>query len=466
MLADDRCPLSFYGTKEGWQAPIAQLTKEQYHHKLKNLDIKELHDRIVELMTNSQSCWPADGPQDGDVPSYAGLFGRLAWHCAGTVQEDPLTGEIRGGCEGGRQTYWPENQWHDNANLDKARALLSQIKRQYVQDISWGDLITFAGTVAIKASGGPAKKFCFGRLDDSDGKRSISMQVDGTNGCERSHLAQFCKKDNCTHARRFPAQDEADPARCEVLQENHRVQGSHSIGLIYVYPHGPALKSDQPGFNRSAVHNRNPAMSAWEVRDTFNKRMGWTDRETVALIGGGHTLGRAHGNCNLTGTRWADKPFNGEGPWYEAVEGSGRGPTDGTCGTGAEAGLGENTVTSGFEGPWTRTPSQWNYDYFHAMFTEKWTPAKSPFGNDQWQTEDRSSTFKHTFRLTADMALVADEAYRAVALEYAKDHAKFDSDFADAWFKLVHRSADHPHPDDLEHDAGVCTDFNFAAFLV
>jgi len=188
--------------------------------------------------------------------------------------------------------------------------------------------------------------------------------------------------------------------------------------------------------------------------------MGWTDRETVVLVGGGHTLGRMHGNCNLTGTKWAQNPYSGEGPFFEAVPGSGRGPTDGTCGQGSLAGLGPNTVSSGFDGPWTLTPSKWNYDYFEASFAEDWQPVKSPFGN-QWQTTARNSTYAHLRRLTADLSLLADPVYKRIAAEYRSNHDIFDSDFADAWFKLVHRSADHPLEDDLEKDAGVCTHFEF-----
>jgi len=198
-----------------------------------------------------------------------------------------------------------------------------------------------------------------------------------------------------------------------------------------------------------------------EVRDTFKIRMGWTDRETVALVGGGHTLGRTHGNCNVSGTKWAKQPYSAEGPFFEAVPNSGRGPSDGTCGVGAAAGLGPNTVSSGFDGPWTRTPSRWSYDYFDALLNEEWAPVKSPFGNDQWWTADRNSKYAHTRRLTADMSMVADDTYREVALEYARDHGKFDSDFADAWYKLMHRSGDHPHQDDLEKDAAFCTTFDF-----
>merc|ERR1712176_324341 len=135
--------------------------------------------------------------------------------------------------------------------------------------------------------------------------------------------------------------------------------------------------------------------------------------------------------------------------------------TDGTCGVGAGAGLGANTVSSGFDGAWTRTPSRWSYDYFDALLNEDWVPVKSPFGNDQWWTADRNSKYSRTRRLTADMSMVTDATYREVALEYARDHSKFDSDFADAWYKLMHRSGDHPHEDDLEKDVGFCTTFDF-----
>lgn len=362
-----------------------------------------------------------------------------------------------GGCEGSRQRFWPENEWRDNSNLDKARSILAKVKAKYDTQVSWSDLITYAGTVGIKASGGPAKKFCFGRTDDVDGSRSVSLGVEGVSSCG---TRDDCRTDApCQKFFRWPEQNETDHFMCELEQTDARQQASHSVGLIYVFPDGPQLKNTDPNYNPRWVHNRSPKLSAKEVRQTFKERMGWTDRETVALIGGGHTLGRTHGNCNLTGSRYAG--YNGIGPHFEAVPGSGRGPTDGTCGTGPEAGRGPNTVTSGFDGAWTRTPSQWSYDYFTAMLSEEWEPSKSPFGNDQWATADPKSAYAHTRRLTADMSLVADDTYRPIAEEFANSPETFDSEFADAWFKMVHRSAAHPHTDDLENDAGVCTHFEF-----
>jgi len=457
MRMDDRCPFYDSGTASDCltSRPSAP-SKGEYYKQLKNLNIKELYESIVDLLTHSQKCWPADGPQDGDVPNYAGLFGRLAWHCSGSFRLIDNQGTAAGGCEGGRQRFWPENEWRDNVNLDKARGLLGQIKAKFGDQVSWGDLMTFAGTVGIKNSGGPAKKFCFGRVDDSDGSRSQELGIEGNNSCPTKKTDAPCK----THFR-WPEQNESDHFQCNLTQDDGRLQASHSVGLIYVFPEGPILKSSHPDFNPRWVHNRSPKLSGKEVRDTFKRRMGWTDRETVALVGGGHTLGRTHGNCNLGGSKWASDPYNGEGPHFEAVPKSGRGPTDGTCGTGSEAGLGPNTVSSGFDGPWTRTPSKWNYDYFEGLFAEQWEPVKSPSGNDQWWTSSRNSTYAHTRRLTADMSMVADEIYRKVSMEYRDNHTKFDSDFAAAWYKLVHRSADHPQEDDLEHDAGVCTHFEF-----
>jgi len=292
MRADDRCPVYGLGTVpahsdmganlRGARREDHVLTREQYHRKLKNLNVTDLYNSIVRLMTHSQDCWPADGPQDGDLPSYAGLFERTAWHCSGTFRL--IDGQhAAGGCEGARQRHWPENEWRDNVNLDKARSLLGQVKDEFKDQVSWADLITFAGTVSIKASGGPAKKFCFGRVDETTGQRSVPLGVEGTNSCNPGE----CRTDApCENHFRWPEQDDADHFLCNLTQTNFRLQASHSVGLIYVFPEGPQLKSTQ---QEKWVHNRSPRLSALEVRDTFKGRMGWTDRETVALIGGGHT---------------------------------------------------------------------------------------------------------------------------------------------------------------------------------
>merc|ERR1712110_267954 len=153
MRNDDRCPFYESGTLPASSPGHDVLSKKEYYAHLKDLDIKDLYQSIAAFMKQSQTCWQADGPQDGDVPSYAGLFGRLAWHCSGTFRW--VDGKAAGGCEGARQRFWPENEWRDNVNLDKARGLLGQIKDKFQNQISWSDLMTFAGTVGIRASGGP-----------------------------------------------------------------------------------------------------------------------------------------------------------------------------------------------------------------------------------------------------------------------------------------------------------------------
>ncbi len=290
--------------------------------------------------------------------------------------------ESYGGCEGGRIRFWPEREWRDNGNLDHARAILGEIKQMPAyHNLSWGDLITFAGTVGIKASGGPANKFCFGRLDVADGHDSEQLGVEGVGECGR----EGCQTHSpCPMNFHWPEQDPNDDARCSFSQENGRLQASHSVGLIYVFPHGPQLKADHPEYDPSAAHQRSPRLSALEVRDTFSTRMGWTDRETVALIGGGHTLGRAHGNC--------------------------KNHPEGQC-------TGKYTTTAGYEGSWTRTPSRWNYDFFDAMLDgTRWVASKSPEGNDQWTTADTDTKWdahgRKLFRLTADLALVNDSSYK------------------------------------------------------
>lgn len=418
------CPDYYVGTpRQDTVDEAPPLDKDAYYEYLERLDIPALYNAIVKVMKKSNDCWPADGPQDGDEENYAGLFGRLAWHCSGSYRHDDA-GPV-GGCEGGNLRHWPEREWRDNGNLDQARALLAEVKLDF-PDLSWGDLMAFAGTVGIKASGGPANKFCFGRVDNEDGRDSIMLGSEGTDTCD---LGEDCVSHvECPTHYQWAEQDPSDHVLCNFTQPDGRKQGSHSVGLIYVYPEGPQLKADQPDYDASAVHQRSRSLSAKEVRDTFG-RMGWNDQETVALIGGGHTLGRAHGNC-------PSKPS-----------------PDTPC-------TGKFTTTSGFEGAWTKTPSKWSYDYFDGMFGEdsEWIASKSPEGNDQWAG---TGTWEGTMRLTADLALVTDETYRKYAQEYYADHAKFDNDFAAAWYKLVHRSAAHPQPDDLEADAGKCTNFDF-----
>lgn len=410
--------------------------KTSYAKYLEGLNIEQLYADIKKVMTTSQACWPADGPQDGDDASYAGLFERLAWHCSGSFRSSiniDGTRSFAGGCEGGRIRHWPEREWRDNGNLDMARALLAEIKNmpEYA-DLSWGDLFTFAGTVAIKASGGPVSKFCFGRVDEPNGVNSLALGSEGTTTCE---LGNLCVTDTCQNTWLWPDQEEDDHPRCKLDQGYGRQQASHDVGLIYVYPEGPQMKKGSKFVKpeRGDGHRRSQELSAKEVRELFNERMGWTDNYTVALLGGGHTLGRTHGNC-------AARPDKNT-----------------PC-------IGEFTSTSGFEGAWTTTPSQWNYEYFEAMLEDPdaWVATQSPDGADQWNILDTGNRFHKTMRLTADMSLVRDSEYLKWSKKFNDDKQFFDETFATAWYMLVHRSANHPEADDLEKDFGVCTTLDFA----
>lgn len=405
--------------------------KDDYRNFLAGLDVEKLYYTIVDLMKNSQDCWPADGPQDDDVESYAGLFMRLAWHCSGTLKRTGT--KVRGGCEGGNLRHWPEREWRDNGGLDHARALVAQVKAMpEYNGISWGDLMTFAGTVAVKASGGPVKKFCFGRIDDEDGSASLMLGTEGTTECEFGD--ERCTSHVCTNTFQWPTQEKTDHVLCNSTQADGREQASHSVGLIYVYPEGPQVTEADEFFGtygNDAVHQRSPYLSAMEVRDTFT-RMGWNDSETVALIAGGHSLGRTHGNCAAA-------------------------PSGTPCN-------GKYTTTSGFEGAWTRTPSKWSYDYFEGMFEywNDWEPTQSPEEKDQWGLmEGKGGDFEGTMRLTADIALLWDKEYYAFSRQFYEDPARFDDAFQKSWFTLTHRSAAHPGDDDLENDAGKCTTFDF-----
>jgi len=286
-IVEANCPFFETGTPPAGHPSVPNLASPQdktaYKSYLNQLDISNLYNEITRVMYDSKSCWPADGPQDNDISSYAGLFGRLAWHCAGTLRIINGT-KSEGGCEGGGIRFWPEREWRDNGNLDQARAILSEVKLMPEYNLlSWGDLITFAGTVGIKDSGGPTNKFCFGRTDNKNGNDSIKLGVEGIT--DSSGLG---KTDSpCGTSFHWSEQDITDDPRCNQTQADGRIQASHSVGLIYVYPHGPQLKAEHPEFVGGDVHQRSARLSALEVRDTFSDRMGWTDQETVALIGGG-----------------------------------------------------------------------------------------------------------------------------------------------------------------------------------
>lgn len=371
LVASATCPFLSAGTPPNNKAVIPHPHK--YDEALEKLDVEALEADIRSLLTDSQDCWPAD------FGNYGPFFVRLAWHCSGSYRKS----DGSGGCGGGRQRFEPERSWDDNTNLDKARALLAPLKEKYGDGLSWGDLFTFAGTVAIKSMGGPVAPFKFGRLDDEDGTRSLLLGP-------------------------TPEQEAKYP--CDVNGKCKEPLGSTTIGLIYLNPEGPIDDEGKP--------QPVPALSALDVRDAFS-RMGLDDRGTVALIGGGHAFGKSHGACPLgPGLPPKDDIHN---PWA------------GKCGTGR----GNDTYTAGFEGQWTTNPLQWDNEFFQALISEEWVKEVGPGGHWQWKTADPKSPYAGTFRLTSDLALLEDQSFAAISAEFAKDQQALDVAFAEAWSTLV-----------------------------
>jgi len=272
--------------------------------------------------------------------------------------------------------FEPERSWPDNTNLDKARALLYPLKKKYGDALSWGDLFVTAGHVAYEKAGMVFTRQCFGRTDEADGSASLVLN------------------EACT-----PGQ-----GKCG---EPH---GATTVGLIYVNPEGP-LSAD-------GTHQvPDPKLSAPEVRRTFTT-MGHSDRSTVALIGGGHAIGKAHGAC-----------AGGAGNDPATAFASGTKIWEGACGG---TGKGANTVTSGFEGSWTSNPTTWDNEYFRNLVNRNWTVHTGSGGKNQWQTENSD-----LMMLTADLALMEDPTYKAIVEEFAASQTALDSAFDAAWFDLT-----------------------------
>ena len=334
---------------------------------------------IRTLLTDSKDFWPAD------YGNYGPLFIRLAWHAAGSYR----VSDGRGGADGGRLRFDPERSWADNTNLDKARSLLVPIKEKYGKDLSWADLLILAGDTAIESMGGPILGFCGGRIDDTDGSDSILLGP----SAEQEAL--------------YPCQDKfgnsAENGACE------RPLGPTTVGLIYVNPEGPLGKPI-------------PKESALQIRDTFD-RMNMNDSETVALIGGGHAVGKTHGACP-------------DGP--------------GQCGTGNLKGKSVNTVTSGFEFPWTSTPVNWSNYYFKNLLGFDWileNKTETPGGHYQWKAHGKcpqaptvdGNGLQDIGMLTSDIALLKDSKYRSLVQSFADDLEQFNDAFKNAWYKLTTR---------------------------
>ncbi len=357
-----------------------------YAEEFSKLNIKAVKKDIEELMTTSQEWWPAD------YGHYGPFFIRLAWHSAGTYR----THDGRGGAGAGMQRFAPLNSWPDNGNLDKARRLLWPIKQKYGKRLSWADLMILVGNCAIESMG--LKTFGFG------GGRVDVWEPDETYwGKEQEWLAN----------NRYSGDRELENPLAAV-----------QMGLIYVNPEGPDGNPD-------------PLASARDIRETF-ARMAMNDEETVALIAGGHTFGKAHGAAD-------PGKYVGAEPEGAAMEEMGLGWKN-TFGKGN----GAETITSGLEGAWTPTPTKWDNTYFKTLFKYEWKQTKSPAGATQWIPTDESaaktvpdahiSGKTHApVMFTTDLALRMDPAYEKISRRFAVDLDAFADAFARAWFKLTHR---------------------------
>jgi len=363
-----------------------------YAEEFQSLDLEAVKEDLEELMTTSHDWWPAD------YGHYGPLFIRMAWHSAGTYR----TSDGRGGAAGGRQRFAPINSWPDNANLDKARRLLLPIKQKYGQKISWADLMILAGNVAIESMGFRTFGFAGGREDDYEPDKSVYWG---------------------------PETEWETNERFEEAGEIDAGLGASVMGLIYVNPEGPDGQPD-------------PMASAKNIRQTFD-RMAMNDKETAALIAGGHTFGKVHG---------ADDPEENLGPEPEAVpiEQQGFGWTN-DHGTGK----GGDTITSGIEGPWTGSPTEWDMGYLDNLLDYEWEPEKGPGGAWQWTPKDdelkNSAPAAHgdsegetPMMLTTDIALKRDPEYREVVESFQENPMEFGMAFAKAWYKLTHRDMGPP----------------------
>lgn len=357
-----------------------------YARAFNSLDYEALKADIAAVMTDSQDWWPAD------FGHYGGLMIRLTWHAAGTYR----VGDGRGGGGTGAQRFAPLNSWPDNANLDRARRLLWPVKQKYGRAISWADLLILAGNVALESMGFETFGFGGGREDIWAPEEDIYW------GAEREWLA-----------------DE----RYSGDRELETPLGAVQMGLIYVNPEGPNANPD-------------PVAAGRDIRETFG-RMAMNDEETVALIAGGHTVGKTHGAAPDT-----DVGPEPEGASLEEQGLGWRNPHG--------SGMGNDTITSGLEGIWTSTPNQWNNDFFKHLFEFEWELFQSPAGANQWRPRDGAGDGRvpdphdpdsrhHPTFLTTDLALRFDPEYEKISRRFLENPAEFEDAFARAWFKLLHR---------------------------
>lgn len=358
-----------------------------YAKEFDSLDLDAVVKDLHALMTDSQEWWPAD------YGHYGPFFIRMTWHAAGTYR----VGDGRGGGGRGQQRFAPLNSWPDNGNLDKARRLLWPIKQKYGRKISWADLMILTGNVALESMGFKTWGFGGGRADSWEPENHIDW------GQEKTWLGD-----------------------ARYANDNRELDGhlaAVQMGLIYVNPEGPNGKPD-------------PAAAAIDIRHTF-ARMAMDDEETVALIAGGHTFGKAHGAGPASHV--------GVEPEGNDIEHQGLG-----WASSFETGMAGHTITSGLEGAWTPTPTKWDNTFFDTLFGHEWELTKSPAGANQWKPKDSAGkdavpdahdpAKKHPpMMLTTDLALRTDPAYEKISRYFQQNPDKFAEAFAKAWYKLLHR---------------------------
>ncbi|MFA6086734.1 catalase/peroxidase HPI [Mucilaginibacter sp.] len=379
-----------------------------YAEAFKSLDLEAVKRDLHALMTDSQDWWPAD------FGHYGGLFIRMAWHSAGTYRVT----DGRGGGGAGLQRFAPLNSWPDNVSLDKARRLLWPIKQKYGRKISWADLMILSGNIALESMGFKTFGFAGGREDVWEADESVywgaettwlgndKRYADGSPGAVEGHgvLVSDEDADGDIHLRNLE----------KPLAAAH-------MGLIYVNPEGPDGNPD-------------PIMAARDIRETFS-RMAMNDEETVALIAGGHSFGKTHGasTSDHVGKEPEATDIELQGFGWANQYGSGKGP---------------DTITSGIEVTWTKTPTQWSNNFLENLFGFEWELTKSPGGAHQWVAKNAEDiipdayddTKKHKpAMLTTDLALRLDPAYEKISRRFLEDHEAFADAFARAWYKLTHR---------------------------
>ncbi|MCU7838224.1 MAG: catalase/peroxidase HPI [Candidatus Thiodiazotropha sp. (ex Troendleina suluensis)] len=357
-----------------------------YAKAFKSVDIKALKKDIEKTLTTSQDWWPADWGH------YGGLMIRMAWHSAGTYR----THDGRGGADGGQQRFEPLNSWPDNASLDKARRLLWPVKQKYGRNVSWADLMILAGNVALESMGFETLGFAGGRVDDWEADLVYW-------GPETEMLA---------NNKRYSKEGELEKPLAAL-----------QMGLIYVNPEGPSGNND-------------PVSAAADIRESFG-RMAMNDEEIVALIAGGHTLGKTHGATKADCV--------GPEPAAAAIEEQNLGWTN-KCGKGNA----EDTMTSGLEGAWTQTPTAWSILFLDNLLRFEWEQTKTPAGATLWIPKDKDAQTavpdahvkgkrNPPIMLTTDIALREDPGFREISERFLKNPKAFDLAFARAWFKLTHR---------------------------